>query len=336
MPYPLEELGVRLADLQINGPNEYGYTPLIQRLADKCGVDPSEVVQAAGTSMANQLVMAALLEPGDQVLIEEPAYEPLLTVAQYLGADIRRFPRWPKQGFQIDPNDVKKGVTGKTRLIALTNLHNPSGAFTDEETLRHIGRIADRVGARVLVDEVYLEMVFDGSVRSAIHLGEHFVATGSLTKAYGLSGLRCGWILAEAKLAQRLWRLNDLFGVNAAHAAELLSVIALDHLPQIRARSETILRVNRQAREHFLDGRGDVEAVRPAWGTVCFPMLEQGSVDEFCELLRTKYETSVVPGRFFETPRHFRIGIGGNPEITRQGLEKLAEALDEWRRTQEP
>lgn len=330
LPYPLEEeIGIRLGDLQANGPIGYGYGALTERVANKCGVSPNQVVQAAGTSMANHLVMAALLDSGDEALIEEPCYDPLLAVADYLGAKVRRLPRRFEQGFRIDTDELKRNVTSKTRLIAITNLHNPSGAFTDEQTLREIGNIADSVGARVLVDEVYLEMVFDGSAGSAVHLGGQFVATGSLTKAYGLSGLRCGWILAPPKLAERIWRLNDLFGVNAPHPTELLSVLALDHLAQIRARSAALLKVNRLALKQFLNGRADLEFFLPTWGTICFPRLRRSS-NEFCDLLRAKYETRVVPGKFFEMPQHFRIGIGGDSEMTKRGFEKLAEALDEW------
>ena len=97
----------------------------------------------------------------------------------------------------------------------MTNLHNPSGALIDDETLKQIGEIARRVGARVLVDEVYIETLFETSPRTSFHFGNEFVVTSSLTKAFGLSGLRCGWIFAEPELAKRMWLLNDLFAVYA-------------------------------------------------------------------------------------------------------------------------
>jgi aspartate/methionine/tyrosine aminotransferase len=192
-----------------------------------------------------------------------------------------------------------------------------------------LGEIARRAGARVLVDEVYLEALFDSQARSAFHLGEHFVATSSLTKAYGLSGLRCGWILAAPELAERMWRLDDLFGVIPAHAAERLSVIALDHLEEIAAQVRLLLAKNRALLERFLDSRNDLLAVRPEAGTIVFPRLVSGSVDRLCALLREKYEASVVPGRFFEMPEHFRLGIGGDTGELAEGLRRLGAALDE-------
>jgi hypothetical protein len=328
--YPLAELHVSAQDLEINGPTVYGYAPLQERLARKSGVTQECVVAAAGTSMANHLAMAALLEPGDDVLIERPTYGPVLEVASYLRANILRFERRAEKDFQIDPDDVARRITLKTRLICLTNLHNPSGALTSEEILTRIGKIAQNSGAQVLVDEVYLDMVYDQPQRSSFHHGSNFVVTNSLTKAYGLSGLRCGWILAQPDLAKRMWRLNDLFAATPVFPGELLSVMAIDQLNKIDARARALLATNRKALDAFFSARSDLDGFRSRWGTVSFPRVKNGSVDEFCEFLRARYETSVVPGRFFEMPDHFRIGIGGDPAMTGEALKRLAAALDDW------
>src|SRR5271169_4543010 len=134
--------GLGIEDLELTGPTGYGYEPLQRALAAKAGVPPECVVAAAGTSMANHLAMAASFEPGDEVLIEWPAYELLLTTAQYLGAKIRRFTRRSEEGFRLDPREVERALTPRTRLIAVTNLHNPSSALTDEATLREVGELA--------------------------------------------------------------------------------------------------------------------------------------------------------------------------------------------------
>ena len=323
------ELPLRLSDLEISAPGSYGYRPLQERLARRYGVPPGCVVSAIGTSMANYLAMSAALEPGDEVVIEQPGYDPLLEIARYLGAVVRRLPRRPELGFQIRFDDLERLVSKSTRLIVLTNLHNPSGALLEEATLRQIGEIAQSNGARVLVDEVYLEMLFDQPVRSAFHLGPHFLVTSSLTKAYGLSGLRCGWVLAGPELAERMWRLNDLFGNITAHAAERMSVCALDHMEEISARSQALLTHNWKTVERFLAAHHDLETLRPPGGTILFPRAPHGDGDALCKLLREKYETSVVPGKFFEMPDRVRIGIGGDTKEVEEGLNRVSQALKE-------
>jgi aspartate/methionine/tyrosine aminotransferase len=329
LAFPLADLHPRVEDLEISGSDSYGYVPLLEKLSAKSGVPTENIVHAQGTSMANHLAMAALLEPGDEVLIEEPSYAPIVSAAEYLGATIRRFPRTFESGFQLDPREVERCISPRTRLVVLANLHNPSGVRTPDSKLRMVGEIARSMRAYVLVDEVYLETCFDSPWRSASLLAPNFVVSGSLTKAYGLSGLRCGWIFAAKPLAERIWRLNDLFGVMASHPTELLSVLALKHLPEIAARSKKLLETNRALLKQFFSSRKDLLAIWPEFGTIAFPQLIAGHADAFCQLLREKYETSVVPGRFFDSPHHFRIGVGGKTEEVREGLSRIAAALDE-------
>ena len=327
----LSDLNVSLSDLELTGTDGYGYPPLLEAIAKRLNVQKDSIVTATGTSLANHLAMAAIINPGDEILIEQPSYEPLLALARYLGANIRRFPRRFEDGFAVLPDEIDKNLSPNTRLIVITNHHNPSGVLTDEKTLRAVGEEARRVNARVLVDEVYLESMFAERPPTALHLGKQFIATSSLTKAFGLSGLRCGWIVAEPELAREIWLLNDLFGVNAAHAAERLSVCAFEQLDRISANAEARLKTNRALLNEFLDTRDDLETVRTDSGTTMFPRVRQGSSEKLCRLLREKYETSVVPGSYFEMPAHFRVGLGGDTAILTAGLQRLGAALNELR-----
>jgi aspartate/methionine/tyrosine aminotransferase len=309
----------------------YGYEPLIEAIAERSGVKSENVVLSFGTSMANHLAMAALIEPGCDVLIETPVYELLVSTAEYLGAKVKFFERHHDNNFQIDVNEVEGKITDKTKLVVLTNLHNPSGVYTPDEILKYIGVAAARVGARVLVDEVYIDTMFEDAPRTSFHLGENFVITNSLTKTYGLSGLRCGWILADRNSAQRMHRLNDLFGATNVHVAEGLSLIALKNLDLFRRRAQDLLDTNRPFLNAFLDSREDLETVKPTYGTTAFPRLLNADPEKFYKLLREKYDISVVPGSFFFADDHFRIGISCDTEILRCGLERLDTALDEVR-----
>jgi hypothetical protein len=327
--WKLRDLPVTLEDLEISGPSFYGFAPLQQALAQHCGVSPDRIVAAGGTSMANYLALAALLKPGDEILIEHPAYELILAAAKYIGAEIRRFPRTHESGFALDPAEIKKHITPRTKLIVVTNLHNPSSALAGEKTIQAIGEI----GLRVLVDEVYLDAAFEQAPKSAALISDQFIVTSSLTKVYGLSGLRCGWIVAEPKLAESMWRLNDLFGVIPAHLAERTSVIALRHLPVIIKQVRARLDRNRAILHRFFDSRAELDVVREPFGTTAFPRLTRGTVAQMCTIAREKYETMVVPGEHFEMPDHFRLGIGGETEMLEEGLRRLGLALDDMMET---
>jgi aspartate/methionine/tyrosine aminotransferase len=324
---PLGELPVRLEELELSAAGNYGHAPLLERLAARYGVATENVATAIGTSMANYLAMSAVLEPGDEVIIEQPAYDPMVEVGRYLGAVVKRIPRRPARGWQVQIEELEKLVSRQTRLIVLTNLHNPSGALLEQDSLRAIGEVAKRVGSYVLVDEVYLELLFDRPFHSAFHLGEHFLVTSSLTKAYGLSGLRCGWILAAPEIVERTWHQNDLFGNIPAHITDRLSVIALDHLEPIRERAKKLLERNWKALDAFLAEHPELDVVRPPGGTMVFAKAPGGRGDAFAQLLHETYETSVVPGRFFEMPDRIRIGICCDTEEVEEGLRRVSAAL---------
>lgn len=325
--FRLDRFPIDIAGLELDGASRYRYPPLRERIARKHGVGPEQVVMADGTSMANMLAMATLVGPGDDVVVEHPVYEPMAAVARFLGATLRPFER-RHPDFTIEPGAVAAVMTPRTRLILLTNLHNPSGNLADEATLQAVGEIAARAGAHVLIDEVYLDAA-QPPARSAVHLGPQFVTTSSLTKCYGLSGLRCGWILAAPDLAERIWRLNELFGVAQVHAGERLSCLALDRLDEVAAGHAERLVRNRALAGQFFASRPEIEAAPMPHAITLFPKLLRGDPDRLDALLRSKYDASIVPGRFFGLADHFRIGIGGATEIVEGGLERIGAALDE-------
>ena len=328
--FRLDRLPLTLADLDLDGASHPRYLPLRQAIADNYGVGPDCVVTADGTSMANFLAMAALIAPGDEVIFEQPAYEPMLAAARFLGADIKRIVRRAEDDFRLDPDELARVASDRTRLIAVTNLHNPSGALTSESDLRAIGDLAAACGAHVLVDEVYLDSAAPPQPTSAL-LGPQFVVTNSLTKVYGLSGLRCGWILADAELGERMWRLNDLFGVNRAHQAEALGCYAFAHLNEVFAGTLERLDRNRSAFNAFVASRDDLRCMKAEHGITAFPQWPGGDTEPLDALLRAKYDASIVPGRWFEMPEHFRVGLGGDTAMLEEGLARIGSALDELR-----
>jgi aspartate/methionine/tyrosine aminotransferase len=324
IPVHIGELPEARDALEINDFNLYGYRPLIRALADRYEVSPDQVITAPGTSMANYLAIAAIVGAGDEVLVEHPAYEPLLDIPELLGAKVGRFER----RFHIDISSLTDQVTPRTKLIILSNLHNPSGILEPPEVLREVGRLAAQVGAYVLVDEVYMDFLFQSRPRTAVHLGSNFLMTCSLTKVYGLDGLRCGWVLGPPDVVKAMWRLQDFFGVNGVIPGETTSVVAFQHLKRFQKRTQAILAANRPLMDQFMAAnQAALDWAPPDAGPVCFPRVRSGPADDFCARLRAEYDVGVIPGRFFEMPDHFRIGFGGPTEELRAGLERLSQAL---------
>ncbi|MFB3853518.1 MAG: aminotransferase class I/II-fold pyridoxal phosphate-dependent enzyme [Vicinamibacterales bacterium] len=327
-PCALGDLPGALDGLELNGHNDEGYPPLVEAIAARYGVDSSRVATATGASAANFLACAAVLEAGDEVLVERPGYDPLMAAPRMLGARVNRFDRRWEDGFALDPSAVGAAMTPATRLIILTNLHNPSGVLASSESLIEIGRIAERARARVLVDEVYLDALLDGAVPSAASLGETFISTSSLTKSYGLAGIRCGWALASPEVAERIRRARDVVDGSGAYPAEQLSAYAFGRLDKLADRARRILVPNLAAMTGFLDSRPEFEYVRPSGGTVVFPRFRDGrDAAALADRLFADYDTAIVPGRFFDAPSHLRLSFGGPADRLAAGLERLARCL---------
>lgn len=321
------EIGAGPEDLKVNGDNLDGWLPLLEGIAARYGVEPDRVVLAHGASMANHLAMSALLEPGMEVLVESPSYEPLRLLPRHLGARVRTFPRSRQEGWRLDVASVRKRMSRDTRLIVLSDLHNPTGRRADGGALRALGELARDQGAWLLVDEVYLEWLHpEGSATAARLPG--VLATRSLTKAYGLDGLRLGWVLAPPELADRIRRVKDLFSVTTAHPSERLAARALASADRLLERGRARVRENRRRVSEFVEGRPELSWVPPDGGTVCFVRLRGADVEELVSRLEERGAT-VAPGRFFGAEDHFRLGFGMEREVLAEGLRRLGEVLEE-------
>ncbi|MFN2387834.1 MAG: pyridoxal phosphate-dependent aminotransferase [Thermoanaerobaculia bacterium] len=314
--------------VDLAGENPDGYPPLLEAIARHAGVGPERVATGAGCSGANFLALAAMLSPGDEVLVESPGYDPLVAAAEMLGASVRRFPRRFEEGFGIDAGGIAAALTPGTRVVVLSDPHNPSGVLLPERQLDDLAALAEERGIEVLVDEVYLDVVLPPRRAPAAARSERFVSTSSLTKAYGLSSLRCGWVLARPDLARRVRRARDVVDVSGAVPAERLSLLAFRHLGRLTGRMRALVDVNGALVAGFLAGRPELESVPPR-GTIVFPRFRDGSdAGHFAEGLLRDHGVAVVPGAFFEAPAHFRLAFGGATDPLRRGLEAIGRQLD--------
>jgi aspartate/methionine/tyrosine aminotransferase len=313
--------------IEPNGDNDHGYAPLIESIADHYGTTTDRVAPASGASGANFLVLAALLAPGDEVLVEAPAYDPLLGAARLLGAVVRRFERRFEEGFVVDAERIAAALTPRTRLVVLTSPHNPSGVALDDGSLGAVARLAEERGVHVLVDEVYLDTL-SPRPESAANRSDWFISTSSLTKSYGLAGLRAGWVLAAPEVAEAVRRVRGTVEAIGAFPGEALAYVAFQNIESLAARARAILQPGLDKLAAFVESRDELEWVRPAGGTVGFPRLRgHDDAGPFIEGLLEDFETAVVPGRFFSAPAHFRIAFSGDPDVLAGGLQQLGRAL---------
>ena len=332
MDYPLADLPVRIEDLEIGGTGPYGYPPLMDRLAAKAGVPKECVVYTFGTSMANFIALTALVQRGDEVLIERPTYDPLLTVLDHIGARYLVLSVSPEKGFKLGLGELeRKSLRKRVWWFSATCTTQAAPSPTR-------ARCGKSVRWQPRWERAYWLTRCTLRLCSISHGVQHFIwdpnfmITSSLTKAYGLSGIRCGWILAQPELVQRMWQVTDFTYGSPVHPAELLAVIALDNLDRVRDRARALLEPNRALVNEFLARHPDLDCEPSRFGTTVFPRLQGGRATEFVKILREQFETSVVPGEFFEQPQHLRIGFCGATESVREGLERMSDALKAFRR----
>jgi aspartate/methionine/tyrosine aminotransferase len=324
----LEDLPGARETVDLAGESPDGYPPLLEAIAERFGVRPENVSTAVGCSGAAFLAFVAFLDSGDDVLFERPVYDPLVAAAQLFGIRPIFFDRRFEEGFAIDADRVARAITAKTRMVVVSNPHNPSGAVASREEIADLVREAERAGVLLLADEVYRETVFEGRMPPAATLSARVVSTNSLTKSYGLASLRCGWTLASPEATTAIRRARDVVDVSGPLPAERLSVAAFRNLDRLEARARGILDPNRRLVREFLEGRQELECA-PFASSLAFPRFRDGGDAEgFAQELFRREGVAVVPGRFFGLPSHFRLSLGGATERLREGLAALSRTLD--------
>src|SRR5262249_25153944 len=200
-----------------------------------------QVTTAGGCSGANFLAIAALIEAGEEVLIESPNYDPIPGAARLVGGAVATFERRFEEGYRIDPARVSAAVGPDTRLIVVTNPHNPSCVLASEEEMSGLARVAERTGTPVLFDEVYLDTVLENRPAPAATQSPLFLTTSSLTKAYGLASLRCGWILASPEITRQIRTAREVMDVWSPIPSDRLSVLAFSQMDRLAARTRRVV-----------------------------------------------------------------------------------------------
>lgn len=325
-----EEFGLTIDQIDLDTPDEQGLDALRALLAKRYGVTPSRILITSGATMGIFVACAATIERNDEVIIESPNYEPLYRIPLQFGAAIKMVERRFDRGWQIDLEELERRVSRGTRAICLTNVHNPSGVATNPEKVRTLGQIARSCGATVIVSEVYLDNAFQPGHKPAATYGDHMVSLGSLSKVYGISSLRIGWVVASEGLIERAKLIQDYIIGGMPGATQSIALAALNRSDALVGRCRTIVQTNIRHMAEWVKKREDVAWVEPEGGTICMLKLPP-HVDSLtlANLLREKYSTLVVPGDFFWTRGFIRLSLGVDEEVLRTGLRNLNSAIDQ-------
>ena len=288
------------------------------------------VLITTGTSEANFLALATLVGPGDEVVILMPNYMQLHGIARGLGAKVKEVWLREEWGWRIDLDALRAAVTTRTKVVCICNPNNPTGQLLTAAEVLDVATIVERTGTWLLADEVYrgAERV---AQETATFYGQHdrIIVTGGLSKAYGLPGLRIGWIVAPPERVAAAWAMKDYTTIAPATLSELLAEIALARREQLLKRARYLLNERWPILESWAAAHAqELQWVAPAAGAICFfgysfPI----ESSEFVDRLITEWSTMVVPGAHFNAERHLRIGFGMPTHTLRGGLEAIDRAL---------
>ncbi|MFG2967965.1 aminotransferase [Streptomyces sp. NPDC048288] len=292
---------------------------------------PDNVLITHGAIGANALVHTTLVEPGDHVVAVVPTYQQHYSIPESYGARVDQLPLREEHGWLPDLDALDRLVTADTKLIAVNNPNNPTGALIDEAGLKRIAEIARRAGAWVLCDEVYrgVDQTGDGFTASIADLYERGISTGSMSKPYSLAGLRLGWIVGPAGLLADVSTHRDYTTVSVGRVDDLLACVALENKDAILARAHRITRTNLAILDEWLGGRHDIGYVRPSSGTTALLRYRApiGSY-EFCTRLLERTGVIFTPGAAFGIEHTVRIGFADDTETLRTGLGLVGQFLD--------
>lgn len=304
---------------------------LRRAIADRwAGGDAGRVIVTHGATEASFLTMNALLERGDEVVVLDPLYQQLYSVAEAIGCRLERWPLRFEHGFTPDLDDARRLIGPRTRMVVVNFPHNPTGATVTPDQQLELIEICSRVGAYLVWDAAFADLTYEGPRLPDPGLFyERAVSMGTLSKAYGLPGLRLGWCLAGPEVLERFIRIRDYLTLHLSPLVEWIARRAIEGGDLLLEPRQRQAQKNRDLVERWVGGqRGRVDWVRPLGGVCAFPRLNGvADVVQFCHGLARRERVLLVPGLCFGDPRHVRLGFGGSMRNVEEGLERLSRAL---------
>jgi aspartate/methionine/tyrosine aminotransferase len=323
----------RLLDLRLGYSEATGTLELRRLLADTyVNCSPDNILVTTGAIEANFLLFNVLLNPGDHVVAPYPAYQQLYSVPRALGCDVDLWQVRAEDGFQFDLQELERLVKPQTRLIVINSPHNPTGAMLSTADTQRVYDIAESVGAMVLSDEAYRWLCIPGGGAPSppmYNLGPNGISVGTLSKPFGLPGLRIGWMAARADIAAECWALRDYISLSPGKLNDSLAILAIKHRDQIIERNERIISANLSSASTWMDRHADILSWNPPRGGLLALLrysLDIPSLD-LANKLAEEYGVMLAPGTAFGFEHHLRLGLGQEPSLFASALERASSCL---------
>ena len=323
-----------LLTTEIGYPQANGILELRERIAALYpGAGPDHVLVTVGCAEANYNAIHTLLSPGDEAVVMLPNYMQIWGAAHNLGVQVKAFHLEEELGWAADLDELNDAVTDHTKLIAVCNPNNPTGYILTEAEMEAIAASAERVGAWLLADEVYsgAERLTDIQTPSFWGRTERVLATGSLSKAYGLPGLRIGWVVGPPDIVDAIWARHEYTAISTTMLANRLAAIALSPpvRPRILKRTREYIRRGFPILEAWLDAHeGTFTVIPPQAAAIAFVRyhLDINST-KLVQRLMSEKSVFIVPGDHFGMDRYLRISYGLPPDHLRAGLDRIHELI---------
>jgi aspartate/methionine/tyrosine aminotransferase len=332
-PYSLAELGITARIFEKDVFHSHGDPELKEQIAKFYGVkDELIMIPSGGSTLSNFLFAAALLDRGDKVLVEEPTYEPLKALALSTGAEVGYLSRSPQRNYDLDLDECMEMMKPSVKLVILTRLHNPSGRDIPTEVLLQLAEKAYEIDAFILVDEIYLDFMPVGQRTPAAALHPCLLTTNSFTKVFGLGGLRFGWGIGPKDLIWECQRIHNLLGAITPVIPEQIALELYKNggIERIAASARRLANENIPIVEKWMSNQPRLSWVKPDGGIIAAVRLKGvENSDPFLAMLKEKYRTMVMPGKYFDLPDGFRLGFGVPPHKLEEGLRRIELALNE-------
>ncbi|MDH3254822.1 MAG: aminotransferase class I/II-fold pyridoxal phosphate-dependent enzyme [Acidobacteriota bacterium] len=309
-------------------------TPELREALSKVypGSGPDNFEVTNGTSEANYLAALSQLREGDEFALEVPNYMQLWGVPRSLGAKVNRFHLRPDRGWEPDWDEFEQAVNPRTRMVYVSNPNNPTGAVLGEESMRRIVERCDEMDAWLIADEVYLGAEIEADrTQSFWGMSDRVIVTSGLSKAYGIPGVRIGWIVGPEDLVADTWSQHDSLTICPSKLSDALACIAVrqENRDRLYARGRQLLQRSLASFSRWVEDLGEgFSFVPPTAGAIGFVRYASSTPSlELCQQILRNQSTLVVPGIHFGLEGYLRIWLGARPEYMAEGLARLRAEL---------